>query len=323
MERYEFVRKIGEGSFGRVYQAIDKSTLEYVAIKKLKHKRDSSSSYVDLPEVRALCTLRHPNIVRLNAVQRQHDTVYFVFEYMQGSLCQLINTRRMTFSEAEIRSLSIQVLQGLAFMHDGHGYMHRDMKPDNLLVNRGVIKISDLGSATEINSGPPFQDYVTTRWYRAPEMLLQSFIYDEKVDMWAMGAIIAELFLMRPLFPGVNSADQLYQICSVIGAPTRATWKEGMLLASQLEFRFPPLGGVGLRAMMPYASDSAIDLIGSLCSWDPLKRPSAAQALQHPFFKRGHIVKAPPPGFSSCTHTPNKVVPKITKLSMMQPILGV
>ncbi|KAK9927593.1 hypothetical protein M0R45_024770 [Rubus argutus] len=319
MERYEFVRKIGEGSFGCVYQAIDKSTLEFVAIKKLKHQCDSSS-YVDLPEVRALCTLRHPNIVRLKEVQRQHHTVYFVFEYMQGSLRQLINTRRIPFSEAEIRSLSFQVLQGLASMHDGHGYMHRDMKPENLLVNPGVIKISDLGSATEINSGPPFQDYVTTRWYRAPEMLLQSFIYDEKVDMWAMGAIIAELFLMRPLFPGVNSADQLYRICSVIGAPTKATWKEAMLLASQLEFRFPPMNGVGLRAMMPYASDSAIDLIGSLCSWDPLKRPTAAQALQHPFFNRGHNVEAP---FSSCTHTTNQVVPKITKLTMMQLMLGV
>ncbi|KAM5572975.1 cyclin-dependent kinase F-3-like [Rosa sericea] len=332
MGRYEIVRLVGEGSFGRVYQAIDNDSRQFVAIKHLKQNGDPSA-YV--PEIRALHILEHPNIVSLKGVEYQDDDVFFVFEYMAGSLCDLIHerlSRRIPFSEAEIRSLSLQVLQGLEFMHHQRGFMHRDLKPANLLVNKGVIKISDLGTATEIDCGDHFHHhYVTTRWYRAPEMLFRAFVkherlrpfeYDEKVDMWAMGAIIAELFLMRPLFNGDDSPDQLYRICEVIGAPTWDSWTEGMFLAGLMKMpKLGPENGVGLRALMPYASESAIDLIESLCSWDPSKRPSAKEALQHPFFKRGQNVEAPP-GFSHCTHTMNNVVPKMTKLSTMQPILG-
>ncbi|PRQ18707.1 putative protein-serine/threonine kinase CMGC-RCK family [Rosa chinensis] len=290
MEQYKFIKQVGAGSFGRVYKAIDKTTGEFVAIKELKHL--CKSSYLQLPEVQALTKLKHPNIVNLKGVQRQHGVVFFIFEYMQGSLSQLIHLKQSAgqlFSEAEIRAMCFQVFQGLVFMHDQHGYIHRDLKPDNLLVNQGVIKISDLGAAREINSGPPFSDYITTRWYRAPEMLLDSFIYNEKVDMWAMGAIMAELFRMHPLFPGSSSPDQMYQICRVIGAPTRNTWREGCLLASHMNYEFPQIDSLGLRAVMPtWVSDSAVELIGSLCSWDPLKRPTAAQALHHPFFTGGY-----------------------------------
>ncbi|XP_062005985.1 cyclin-dependent kinase F-3-like [Rosa rugosa] len=319
MDRYEIVRLVGEGSFGWVYQAIDNDTHHFVAIKRLKPDGDP---WAHVPEIRALTRLEHPNIVSLKGVEYQDDDVLFVFEYMEGSLGDLIDERlssRNPFSEAEIRSLSRQVLQGLEFMHHQRGFMHRDLKPENLLVNKGVIKISDLGTATEIDCGDQVHHhYVTTRWYRAPEMLFRVFVkneglrpfeYDEKVDMWAMGTIMAELFLMRPLFEGDDSPDQLYRICEVIGAPPSRP-------------KLGPENGVGLRALMPNASESAIDLIESLCSWDPSKRPSAKEALQHPFFKRGQNVDAPP-GFSYCTHTRNSVVPKMRELSTMQPILGV
>ncbi|XP_062028840.1 cyclin-dependent kinase F-3-like [Rosa rugosa] len=332
MGRYEILKLVGEGSFGWVYQAIDNYTSQFVAIKQLKPNGDPSACE---PEILALQNLEHPNIVSLKGVEHQDDDVFFIFEYMEGSLGDLINerrSRRIPFSEAEIRSLSRQVLQGLEFMHHQRGFMHRDLKPENLLVNNGVIKISDLGTATEIDCGDQFHHhYVTTRWYRAPEMLFRAFVkherlrpfeYDEKVDMWAMGTIIAELFLMWPLFKGDDAPDQLYKICHVIGAPTWDSWTEGMFLATFMKMpKLGPENGVGLRALMPYASESAIDLIESLCSWDPSKRPSAKEALQHPFFKRGQNVDAPP-GFSYCTHTRNNVVPKMTELSTMQPILG-
>ncbi|PRQ18242.1 putative protein-serine/threonine kinase CMGC-RCK family [Rosa chinensis] len=322
MDRYEIVRLVGEGSFGWVYQAIDNDSRQFVAIKHLKPDGDP---WAYVPEVRALTRLEHPNIVSFKGVEYQDDDVFFIFEYMEGSLCDLIDerrSRRIPFSEAEIRSLSRQVLQGLEFMHHQRGFMHRDLKPENLLVNKGDIKISDLGTATEIDcGGQAHHHYVTTRWYRAPEMLFRAFVkneslrpfeYDEKVDLWAMGTIIAELFLMHPLFEGDDSPDQLYRICEVIGAPSRD---------SRTMPKLGPENGVGLRALMPYASESAIDLIESLCSWDPSKRPSAKEALQHPFFKRGQNVDAPP-GFSYCTHTRNSVVPKMRELSTMQPILG-
>ncbi|KAM1143143.1 hypothetical protein ACFX2B_031701 [Malus domestica] len=147
-----------------------------------------------------------------------------------------------------------------------------------------MVKIADLGSAKEIDSPPPYTDYVTTRPYRAPEVLLRSGLYGPKVDMWAMGAIIAEVFSFLPLFPGESADDQMFKICSVIGSPTWESWPEGQLLAQNLNYQFPKIGGVGLSTMIPSASRSAIQLISSLCSWDPYARPTAAEALRHPFF---------------------------------------
>ncbi|KAJ4724338.1 Kinase-like protein [Melia azedarach] len=109
-------------------------------------------------------------------------------------------------------------------------------------------------------------------------------MYSSKVDMWAMGTIMAELFTLRPLFPGLNEV-QVYTICSVIGSPTMDTWAEGLHLARALNYQFPQLTRVHLSALMPSASENAISLIRSLCSWDPCKKQTAAEALQHPFFR--------------------------------------
>ena len=119
------------------------------------------------------------------------------------------------FSETEVRNGCFQVLQGPAYMHR-RGYFHRDLKPENLLVTKDVIKIADFGLARKINSQPPYKEYVSTRWYRAPEVLRQSSTYGSAVDMWAMGTIMAELFTLLPLFPGSSEADEIYKICSVI-----------------------------------------------------------------------------------------------------------
>lgn len=114
--------------------------------------------------------------------------------------------RKSSFPEGEIRSIIYQTLLGLAYMHK-HGFFHRDMKPENMLVLGEAVKIADFGLAREIRSRPPFTDYVSTRWYRAPEILLRSTNYNSPVDIFAVGAIMAELYLMRPLFPGNNETD--------------------------------------------------------------------------------------------------------------------
>lgn len=174
-------------------------------------------------------------------------------------------------------------------MHQS-GYFHRDLKPENLLVTKDLIKIADFGLAREVNSSPPYTEYVSTRWYRAPEVLLQSCLYSSKVDMWAMGAIMAELFTLRPLFPGASEADQIYKICSVIGSPTVGSWADGLQLASDIHYQFPQFPGVKLSALIPSASNDAVSLIAGLCSWDPSKRPSALEVLQHPFFKSCYYI---------------------------------
>ncbi|CAN4128045.1 unnamed protein product [Withania somnifera] len=228
--------------------------------------------------------MNHPNIVKLKEVIRENDILYFVFEYMECNLYQLMKDRSILFSESEVRNWFFQVFQGLAYMHR-QGYFHRDLKPENLLVSKDTIKVADFGLAREINSQPPYTEYVSTRWYRAPEILLQSPIYGPAVDMWAMGAIMAELLSLRPLFPGSSEADEIYKICSIIGTPTKRDWARGLELATAINYQFPQIAGVDLAFLVPSASENAISLIRSLCSWDPCKRPTAVDALQHPFFQ--------------------------------------
>ncbi|CAA2983529.1 cyclin-dependent kinase F-4-like isoform X2 [Olea europaea subsp. europaea] len=255
-----------------------------VAIKKMKKKYYSWEECINLREVKSLRKMKNPNIVKLKEVIRENDILYFVFEYMECNLYQLMKDRSKHFSEAEVKNWCFQVFQGLAYMHR-HGYFHRDLKPENLLVSKDVIKIADFGLAREINSQPPFTEYVSTRWYRAPEVLLQSQMYGPAVDMWAMGAIMAELFTLRPLFPGSSEADEIYKICCVIGSPTKSEWPEGLELANAINYQFPQVASVPLSSVIPCVIEDAVNLIGSLCSWDPCKRPTALEALQHPFFQ--------------------------------------
>ncbi|KAG6687996.1 hypothetical protein I3843_11G101800 [Carya illinoinensis] len=284
MERFNLIKEVGDGTFGCVWRAINKQTGEVVAIKKMKKRYYSWEECVNLREVKSLRKMNHPNIVKLKEVIRENDILYFVFEYMECNLYQLMKDREKLFSEAGVRNWCFQVFQALAYIHQ-RGYFHRDLKPENLLVTKDKIKIADFGLAREINSQPPYTEYVSTRWYRAPEVLLQSYLYSSKVDMWAMGAIMAELFTLRPLFPGISEADEIYKICSVIGSPTKDTWADGLHLARDINYQFPRFAGVHLSALIPSASNDAISLITSLCSWDPFKRPTAAEALQHPFFQ--------------------------------------
>ncbi|CAL5432006.1 unnamed protein product [Camellia sinensis] len=296
MERYQIIKEVGDGTFGTVWRAINKQTGEVVAIKKMKRKYYSWEECINLREVKSLRKMSHPNIVKLKEVIREHDILYFVFEYMDFNLYQLMKDRAKLFSEAEVKNWCFQVFQGLAYMHQ-RGYFHRDLKPENLLVSKDVIKIADFGLAREISSQPPYTEYVSTRWYRAPEVLLQSPMYNSAVDMWAMGAIMAELFSLRPLFPGSSEADEIYKICSVIGTPTESEWAEGLKLAS-INYQFPQLSGVHLSVLIPSASEDAINLITLLCSWNPCKRPTALEALQHPFFQSCFYI---PPSLRSKT----------------------
>lgn len=289
MERYKVIKEVGDGTFGSVFRAVNKQSGEIVAIKKMKKKYYSWEECINLREVKSLRRMSHPNIVKLKEVIRENDNLFFVFEYMECNLYQLMKNRGKPFTEAEVRNWCFQVFHALAHMHQ-RGYFHRDLKPENLLVTKNVIKIADFGLAREVSSEPPYTEYVSTRWYRAPEVLLQATFYNSAVDMWAMGAIIAELFTLRPLFPGSNEADEMYKICSVIGTPDRDTWPDGLRLAESLNFQFPICERANLFQLIPSASEEAVDLISWLCSWDPKRRPTASEALQHSFFQPCYYV---------------------------------
>ena len=187
--------------------------------------------------MKSLRKLNHPNVVKLKEVIRENDELYFVFEYMIQNLYQQIKDRDRYFSETRVKNWIYQILQSIAYLHK-HGYFHRDLKPENLLITEDTVKLADFGLAREIRSKLPYTDYVSTRWYRAPEVLLRSPYYSAPIDVFAIGVIAAELFTLRPLFPGSSEQDELYKICSVNGTPNQETWAEGMKLASQMGFGF-------------------------------------------------------------------------------------
>ncbi|KAK2822698.1 hypothetical protein Q5P01_022763 [Channa striata] len=294
MNRYTTLKQLGDGTYGSVLLGRSNETGELVAIKRMKRKFYSWEECLNLREVKSLTKLNHANVVKLKEVIRENDYLYFVFEYMKENLYQLMKEREYKmFSENEIRNILFQVLSGLTFVHK-HGYFHRDLKPENLLcMGPELVKIADFGLAREIRCQPPYTDYVSTRWYRAPEVLLKSSSYSSPIDMWAVGCIMAELYTLRPLFPGNSEVDEIFKICQVLGTPKKSDWPEGYNLAASMNFRFPKCVPTSLRSLIPNASDEAITLMKDMLQWDPEKRLSAAQALQSPYFHVGQALGAP------------------------------
>ncbi|XP_072219909.1 serine/threonine-protein kinase MAK-like [Leuresthes tenuis] len=293
MNRYTMLKQLGDGTYGSVLLGKSNETGELVAIKRMKKKFYSWDECLNLREVKSLKKLNHANVVKLKEVIRENDYLYFVFEYMRENLYQLMNERSKLFPESVIRNMTFQILQGLSFIHK-NGYFHRDMKPENLLcMGPELVKIADFGLARELRSQPPYTDYVSTRWYRAPEVLLKSRSYSSPIDIWAVGCIMAELYTLRPLFPGNSEVDEIFKICQVLGTLKKSDWPEGFHLAASMNFRFPKYVPTSLRSLIPNASDLAVTLMKDMLQWDPEKRPSAAQALKYPYFHVGHTLGAP------------------------------
>jgi len=292
MNRYKTIKPLGDGTYGSVVKAVNRSTGEIVAIKRMKKKFYSWEECMQLREVTSLRKMSHPNIVKLKEVIRENDTLYFVFEFLDMNLYQLCKDRDKLFAESKVRNMTYQMLQSLAYMHK-HGFFHRDIKPENMLVSGNTLKMADFGLAREIRSKPPYTDYVSTRWYRAPEVLLRAPSYNAPIDLWAIGTIMSEMFTLRPLFPGTSEADEIYKICSVLGTPTANSWKQGLALAQNMNFKFPQFVATPFSQLIPSASPEAIDLMTELMRWDPAKRPTATQALQHPFFTVGLTPERP------------------------------
>lgn len=288
--KYTLSRALGDGTYGSVCLAKHVDSGEQVAVKVMKRKYKSWQEAMDLREVKSLKKLNHANIVKLKEVIRENDTLYFIFEFMKENLYQMMKARyekNRYFQDNSIRNIMFQVFQGLSFMHK-HGYFHRDIKPENLLCNGSEnVKIADFGLAREIRSRPPYTDYVSTRWYRAPEVLLRSTNYSSPIDIWACGAIVAELYSLKPLFPGSSEVDEIFRIVRVLGTPSKDDWPEGLKLAQSMNFKFPQCVPTPLKTLLPNASAEALQLIQDSLEWNPNKRPTAAQCLKYPYFQVG------------------------------------
>ncbi|XP_059497051.1 serine/threonine-protein kinase MAK-like [Stegostoma tigrinum] len=260
---------------------------------RMKKKFYSWEECMNLREVKSLKKLNHANVIKLKEVVRENDHLYFVFEYMKENLYQLMKNRNKLFPESAIRNIMYQIIHGLAFIHK-HGFFHRDMKPENLLcMGPEFVKIGDFGLAREIRSRPPYTDYVSTRWYRAPEVLFRSSVYSSPIDIWAVGCIMAELYTLRPLFPGTSEVDEIFKICQVLGTPKKNDWPEGYQLSAAMNFRFPQCIPTHLKTLIPNASNEAVELMKDMLHWDPKKRPNASQALHYPYFQVGQSLDYP------------------------------
>jgi protein kinase len=284
MKRFEELGLIDEGAFGVVTRCRDRETGDIVAIKRMKQRYATFDECLQLKEVKSLRKIKHDNVVKLFQVFRDNDHLFFVFELVpDGSLLKTMKEHTGSFTLPEIRYITSQMLEGLAYVHK-QGFFHRDMKPENLLWADNVLKICDFGLAREIRSRPPYTEYVSTRWYRAPEIVLKHEFYNSPVDVWAAGCIMAELFTGKPLFQGESEKDQLFKICSILGTPGPTNWPDGVKLATRLGIRLPQVVPTALSSVLAGVAPEALDLLKEILQFDPAKRPSASQALQHPFF---------------------------------------
>ena len=300
MDNYEILTRLGGGTFADVYKAIEKKTRELVAIKVLKKKYSSWEKCVELREYKSLKKLQEAastssykgikNLIKLKEIIYIKETgvLNLIFEYMEKDLFELMKERSRikNLNENQIRSVVYQTLLGLSFMHK-YGFFHRDLKPENLLVTGEIVKIADFGLAREIRSIPPYTEYVSTRYYRAPECILKSTNYNSPIDIWALGCIMAEMYLHpTPLFLGSNEKEVFIKICSILGTPTNETWNEGVQLAKKIDFKFPKSDGCPLQNVIANASEDAIDLMKFMIKWDPNQRATANNLLAHKFFNK-------------------------------------
>lgn len=329
-DRFEVIKEVGDGSFGSVVLARVRTAGSnvarrgtMVAIKTMKKTFESFAPCLELREVIFLRTLpHHTHIVPaldifLDPLSKK---LHICMEYMDGNLYQLMKARDNKYLEGKhVKSILYQILSGLDHIH-AHNFFHRDIKPENILVSTSApndstfsrysnlvtppstpptytVKIADFGLARETHSKSPYTTYVSTRWYRAPEVLLRAGEYSAPVDIWAVGAMAVEIATLKPLFPGVNEVDQVWRICEIMGSPGNwytksgakvggGEWREGNKLAQKLGFTFPKMAPHSMSSILqpPHWPQSLCNFVTACLMWDPRNRPTTAQALNHEYF---------------------------------------
>ncbi|KAJ8963483.1 hypothetical protein NQ318_018966 [Aromia moschata] len=212
------ISKLGEGSYGIVYKCRNRDTGEIVAIKKFaESEEDPLIRKIALREIRLLKNLKHPNLVNLIEVFRRKRRLHLVFEFCERTVLNELERYPRGCPEILCQQIIKQTLQAVEYCHQ-HGCIHRDIKPENiLLTGMGVVKLCDFGFARMLNPGENYTDYVATRWYRAPELLVGDTQYGTPVDVWAIGCVLAELIKGEALWPGKSDVDQLYMIRCTVG----------------------------------------------------------------------------------------------------------
>jgi len=298
-EAYTPIKAIGKGAYGVVCSAKLKDK-EKVAIKKIGNAFENlTDARRTLREIKLLRHLRHENIIGIMDIMKpvsrdKFNDVYMVYELMDTDLHQIIRSSQPLTNE-HFQYFIYQILRGLKYVHSAN-VLHRDLKPSNLLLNASCdLKICDFGLARTSTERNFMTEYVVTRWYRAPELLLSCEHYTAAIDIWSVGCILAELLGRRPLFPGKDYVDQLKLIVKTLGPPP----EEDLTFISSHKARayiraLPPVERVDFSKKFPDADPLAIDLMERMLEFDPRKRINVEDALKHPWLAQLHDEAAEP-----------------------------
>lgn len=297
--KFTKIEKLGEGTYGVVYKARDKQTGVVYALKRMNIPNEEEGvPATTIREIALQKQLTHQNVCRLQDVLFSAPKLTLVFEYCDYDLKKFMDEKKGDLAPDVIQSFLYQLLKGLETMHS-LSIVHRDLKPQNLMVTKDlVLKIGDFGLARV--EGIPVKKYshdAVTLWYRSPDAILGSALYGFPVDMWSVGCIFAEMARGKPLFNGRTDQEQLFKMFSLLGSPTPASWpalqtypntktlfaEHPQLTVEYTDANFQRMVSTELNDKL---EADGVELLRLMLSYDPAKRPTATQALQHPYFAR-------------------------------------
>ena len=288
LNEFRKVRKIGEGTYGEVYEAIDTTNNRRVAMKKMRiENKDEGIPITALREMCILKHLRHDNVVKLYEIIQDVDKIVLIFEYADMDLKMYVDKEKGIKDLKIIQQFTLQILNGLYYCNINR-IIHRDLKPQNLLLitSEMKLKLCDFGLSRmfSLPMGKMTHEIITL-WYRPPEVLLGIENYTTKVDSWSIGCIMAEMITGKPLFPGDSEIGQLFKIFQIMGTPNEESWP-GITKLKDYSINFPQWKPKKIKDLFPNFDKDGLDLMEKFLQMDPDKRITIKDALNHPFLEK-------------------------------------